>query len=341
MAIKLKKSPQKILIIKPSSLGDIIHSLPFLDAVKTTFPKAEIHWVVAKGLEGLLENHPMVSRLWIIKKDQWKNYRKIGETAAEIRGLFKGLKNESFDMVVDLQGLFRSGIITYATHSPIRIGFSEAREGSPIFYNYKVKGGKDIHAVDRYLKLALAIGCEPEIRFPLPLIIESEKVRTIKKELGAYAVIVPGARWRTKQWDAERFGKLASMLDIRTLVVGSGSDDEIARIIEGVSKGNALSLAGKTDITELVSIIRSARFVVSNDSGPMHIAAAAGIPIVAIFGPTNPIRTGPYGSRHVIVQSDIFCVPCYKKMCKTMMCMSDISVEKVYEAVKALAITGN
>lgn len=338
MAIKLKKIPKKILIIKPSSLGDIIHGLPFLDAVKTAFPEAEIQWVVAKGLEGLLENHPMVSRLWIIKKDQWKNYKKIGETAAEIRGLFPRLKAESFDVVIDLQGLLRSGLIAYATRSPVRIGFSEAREGSSYFYNYKVEGGRDIHAVERYLKLASFIGCGSDIRFPMPLVMETEKVKAIKKELGAYAVMVPGARWKTKQWDAEKFGKLASMLDIKTVVVGSAADDEIAGIIEGASNGKAVSLAGKTDLKELISIIRGARFAVSNDSGPMHIAAAANIPVVAIFGPTNPVRTGPYGSRHIIVQSDISCVPCYKKRCKAMKCMSGVSVEMVCKAVKELAI---
>lgn len=335
--ISIKKIPKKILVIKPSSLGDIVHGLPFLNAVKDTFPSAEIHWVVAKGLEGLLENHPMVKRLWVINKDQWKNLKKIKETASELKNLFKKLEDESYDIVIDLQGLLRSGLLTYTTHAPIRIGFKEAREGSSLFYTHKIKGGRGIHAVDRYLKIASAIGCEVEdVKFPMPLIKESENVKKLKENIGDYAVLVPGARWRTKRWRPASFGRLASMLDIKTVIVGSASDAEIAKGIEFCSGGKALSIAGDTNIKELISIIRNAMYVVTNDSGPMHIAAAFGIPVVAIFGPTNPVRTGPYGMKHIIVKSDIECAPCYKKNCKGMRCMDEISVEKVYGAVMSI-----
>lgn len=335
--ISIKKIPKKILVIKPSSLGDIVHSLPFLNVLKDAFPFAEIHWVVAKGLEGLLENHPMVKKLWIINKDQWKNLKKIKKTAAEFRNLFKELEDEFYDMVIDLQGLLRSGLLTYATRAPIRIGFKEAREGSTLFYTHKVRGEREIHAVDRYLKIASVIGCEIEgVCFPMPLIKESGNVNKLKKGIGDYAVIVPGARWRTKRWHPERFGELASMLNIKTVIVGSAYDADIARDVEIKSNGNALSMSGKTDIKELISIIRGARYVITNDSGPMHIAAAFGIPVVAIFGPTNPVRTGPYGRNNVIVKSDIECAPCYKKNCKSMRCMNGISVEEVYEAVMSI-----
>ncbi len=337
--IAIKKIPKKILIIKPSSLGDVVHSLPFLYAVKDAFPKAEIHWVIAKGLEGLLENHPMVKRLWIINKDQWKNLKNIDGTIREVRRLFKYLKDEAYDVVIDLQGLVRSGLLTYATRASVRIGFKEAREGSSLFYTHKVKGGKEIHAVDRYLKIASAIGCEiTGVRFPMPLVKESLEVRKLKDDMGNYAVIVPGARWKTKRWPPASFGSLASMLDIKTVIVGSSGDTGIAKGIEFCSGGKALSMAGNTSIKELISIIRNARYVVSNDSGPMHIAAAFGIPVVAIFGPTNPVRTGPYGKNHIIVKSDIQCAPCYKKNCKTIQCMDEISVEKVYTAVKGIVI---
>lgn len=335
--ISIKKIPKKILVIKPSSLGDIVHSLPFLNAVKDAFPSAEIHWVVAKGLDGLLENHPMVKKLWVINKDQWKNLKKIKETAIEIKGLFKKLEDESYDLAIDLQGLLRSGILTYATRASVRVGFKEAREGSRLFYTHKVKGGREIHAVDRYLKIASAVGCEIEdVKFPMPLIKESENVKKLKEDIGDYAVLVPGARWKTKRWLPANFGKLASMLDIKTVIVGSSSDTEIAKGIEFCSGGKALSIAGKTDIKELISIIRGARYAITNDSGPMHIAAAFGIPVVAIFGPTNPVRTGPYGRNHIIVKSDIKCAPCYKKNCKSVKCMDDVSVEKVYEAVMSI-----
>lgn len=336
--ITIKKAPKKILIVKPSSLGDIMHSLPFLQATKDTFPSSEIHWVITKGLEGLLEDHPLINKLYVIKKDQWKNLRKIKENIAEVRKLFKEL-NEAYDMVVDLQGLLRSGLLSYAAKAPIRVGFKEAREGSSFFYTHKVIGGEEIHAVDRYLKIAAAFGCKIEkTGFPMPPIKELEKAANLKKELGDYAVIVPGARWKTKIWHYERFGTLALMLDIKTVIVGSEADIEISKSIEDKSDGKALSIAGKTDIKELICIIRNARYVISNDSGPMHIASALGIPVVAIFGPTNPVRTGPYGDNHITLKSDISCSPCYKKSCKNIRCMDDISVEKVYDAINYITL---
>ena len=332
--VAIKKIPKKILIIKPSSLGDVVHSMPFLYAVKEAFPNAELHWLIAKGLEGMLEDHPMIKRLWIINKDQWKNLKKIKNTASEIMSLFKKLRDESYDITIDLQGLLKSGLLTYATRSPLRIGFKEAREASNLFYTHKIKGGSEVHAVDRYLKIAFAIGCRTEeVRFPMPLIKESETMKKLREDIGDYAVIIPGARWKTKKWSHNRFGEIASMLDIKTLIVGSASDIKISKLIENKSNGKALSIAGDTNIKELISIIRNARYVISNDSGPMHIAAAFGIPVVAVFGPTNPAKTGPYGNNHIIVKSDIPCAPCYKKDCKGMRCMDEISVEMVYKAI--------
>ncbi len=335
--INTKKIPAKVLIIKPSSLGDIVHSLPFLSAMNDAFPKAEIHWVVAKGLEGLLQNNPMVKKLWIIHKDQWKNLKKMRETIAEVKGLFKDLKTEKYDLAIDLQGLLRSGLLIKASHASARVGFKEAREGSRLFYTHAIKGGRDIHAVDRYLKIAAALGCEIDaVRFPMPLIKESEKVKKLKREAGKYAVIVSGARWETKRWAAGRFGKLAYMLNIKSIIVGSAADAKISKEIEAMSGGKAISMAGMTDMEELISIIRGARCVVTNDSGPMHIAAAFNIPTAAIFGPTNPVRTGPYGRNNLIVKSDVTCAPCYKRECKTIRCMESISIEQVYDAVKKI-----
>jgi heptosyltransferase-1 len=330
----LIKDPRKILIIKPSSLGDVVHSLPFLNAIRTCFPKAEIHWVIAKGLEGLLEGHPMVNKLWIINKDAWKKIKNVKGTISEFNVLFKELKKEKFDLVVDLQGLLRSGVLTAATGAPVKVGFKEAREGSKIFYTHKVEGGRDIYAVDRYLKIADFLGCDiTDIRFPFPLHFKSSIITNYSLPED-YAVIVPGARWKTKVWPSKKFGKLSSKLPIMTVIVGSKTDIDIANEIAALSKGKAISLAGKTDLKELIEVIRNARFMVSNDSGPMHIAAALGIPVFAIFGPTDPLRTGPYGKGHTVIREDIPCAPCFKRTCNDVRCMNSLSVEKVYEIIK-------
>ncbi|MCC6346958.1 MAG: glycosyltransferase family 9 protein, partial [Nitrospirales bacterium] len=303
--IPLGKSPRKILVVKPSSLGDIVHSMPFLQVMRETFPQAEIHWIVAKGLEGLIEGHPLIGKLWIIEKDHWKDLKRLGGTARELKSLFASLREEEFDLAVDLQGLLRSGILTRASRAPVRVGFSEAREGSTLFYTHRVRGGREVHAVDRYLKIASALGgTVRDVLFPLPPAEDSAEVRAIKSGAGDYVVIVPGARWKTKIWPAERFGRIASLLRERSIIVGSQADGERAKEIEALSGGKALSLAGMTDLRELIAVIRDARFVLTNDSGPMHIAAALGIPVVALFGPTNPVRTGPYGSNHLLITPD-------------------------------------
>jgi len=332
--LKLKKAPRKILIIKPSSLGDIVHSLPFLNALRDSFPRAEIHWIVAKGLEGLLEGHPMINKLWVINKDDWKRISGVRTTIKELRTLFKSLSAEKYDMVVDLQGLFRSGIIAKATGAPIRVGFKEAKEGSRLFYTHAVKGGKDVHAVDRYLEAARFLGCDiSDIEFPFPLSFNSFSSgrRQLPEE---YAVIIPGARWDTKRWPAERFGELASMLPLKSVIAGGETDTDVADIVVRSSAGKALSIAGKASLKELIKIIRGAKFVITNDTGPMHIAAALKVPVFAIFGPTNPARTGPYGSGHIIIRRDIRCSPCYKKRCKTVQCMEMIRVGEVSDAVR-------
>jgi lipopolysaccharide heptosyltransferase I len=333
--IKKIRKCKKILVVKPSSLGDVVHSLPFLNSLKTRFPNAEIHWVIAKGLEGLLECHPMVDKLIIINKDMWKKLSKATDTIKEVKQLFKDIRNEHYDLAVDLQGLFRSGIITMATRAPFRIGFSEAREGSSLFYTVKVQGGKDVHAVERYMKIAGALGCdEKDILFPFPLCDSGMKdLEAIRSGIKEYAVIVPGARWDTKIWPAGNFGRLASLLPLRSLVIGSKGDMDIAEKVVQTSQGKAISLAGKTNLRELIGIMRHARIVISNDSGPMHIAAGFKVPVVAIFGPTSPVRTGPYGKGHIVIKSDLKCAPCFKKHCGDLKCMQGITVDDVYEEI--------
>jgi len=333
--LKLKKPPRKILVIKPSSLGDVVHSLPFLNALSEGFPKAEIHWVIAKGLEGLLDGHPMISKLWIINKDDWKKITGVRTTIKELRSLFKSLKAEKYDLVVDLQGLFRSGILAKATGAPVRMGFKEAREGSRIFYTHAVKGGRDVHAVDRYLEIANFLGCDTsEVKFPFPLLFNYQPSAVGHELPMEYAVIIPGARWLTKRWPAERFGELASLLSVKSIIAGGKSDTGIADIVIRNSSGRALSAAGKTSLKELIEIIRGAKFIITNDSGPMHIAAALRVPVFAIFGPTNPLRTGPYGAGHIVIRKELECSPCYKKKCKTVKCMDLIRANEVADAIR-------
>lgn len=329
----LDKEPGKILVVKPSALGDIVHSLPFLRSVKKRFPRCLIHWVVARGLHEILEGHPLLDRLWVINKNEWKKLSRAKETARELRGLFSGLRAEGFDIAVDLQGLLRSGLIAMASGAGIRVGFNEAREGSTVFYTHRVRGGEDVHAVLRYLKIASFLGCEEDdVRFPFPPLPEIQPLLgPLPRE---YAVVAPSAGKEANRWPARRFGELALRLPVSTVVVSGKEDARVAQEVVESSRGKAVSLAGRTNLKELSALIKRAAFLVSNDTGPMHIAAAFGVPVFAVFGPANPAKTGPFGEIHTVIRRELDCSPCYrKKKCKDWKCMEEVTVDMVYDAV--------
>ncbi len=320
----------KILVVKPSSLGDVVHALPFLNALRSSLPGAEIHWVIARGLEGMLEGHPYVERLWVIDKEQWKRVSRLGATLSGLKALVQGLRAERYDLAVDLQGLLRSALITAFSGASLKAGFSDARELSPLFYDLKTRGGGDIHAVDRYLKLAALLGMRTgEVLFPFPQVREDNGVR------GQYWVVVPGARWPSKRWPVEYFIEVVKALPMRAVIIGGRDDAGIAgRIVSALPEGTVVNLAGKTDLPRLLSVIKGASFMVSNDSGPMHIGAALSVPVYALFGPTSEVLTGPYGEGHHVFRAPIECSPCFRRTCRTMRCMRDLVPEEVAETIR-------
>ncbi len=323
----------KILIIKPSALGDIVHTLPFLNALHQRFPGAEIHWVVARGLHRFLEGHPMISKLWVMDKDAWKQPSRLHKSLPEMIRFVRTLAAEQFDVSIDLSGLLRSGLITWAAGAGEKLGFSDSDEGSPFFYTKKIRGGRNIHAIDRYLKLAELMGCDiAPVRHPMPPCpVDVPGFAFLPEE---YCIIAPSAGKEANRWPAERFGQLAARLPVPSVVISNGADAPIVDEVVAAGKGRAISMAGKTGLKELVTLISRAGFFVSNDTGPMHIAAALGIPVFALFGPANPTRTGPYGSGHKIIRKEMSCAPCYRQRpCSHWRCMEDLSVNKVLEAI--------
>lgn len=320
-----RPQPKRILIVKPSSLGDVVHGLALLDRISECFPQAEIDWVVARGLEGLLEDHPLITRLWVIDKDKWKRLSSIGGMLSELGNISTSMKARQYDLTIDIQGLFRSGVIAWLSGGKIRLGLGDAREGSQLFYTHVTTPTGPKHAVDRYLDVARHIGCPAtEVRFPL--LIEPYDL----EHSGQYAVIVPGARWQTKRWPPRRFGELAASLPMQSFIVGSQGDAWLADTVARNSKGMARSLAGKTTLKELASVLNGASFVVTNDTGTMHMAAGLQRPVIAIFGPTDPNKTGPYGSMHSVLTKSIPCSPCRKKdHCPELHCMNAVTVDDV------------
>lgn len=330
----------RILIIKPSSLGDVIHALPFLKAIKDSFHDSVIDWVISRNLKGLLDGNPLINEIITIDKDSWKDIRSLKKTSRELLNLRDNLKRRHYDMVIDLQGLLRSGVISLFASSPVRIGFDDAREGSKYLYNKTVSVSGVSHAVDKNLEVARAIGAEINaIEFPLYIDKRAkEKVNGITDGIKGYIIIFPSARWQTKRWPVENFAELISETPIPCIIAGSKSDISIAKKISELSLKRPLNLCGKTDLKELVALISDAKMVISGDTGPMHIAVALNVPVIALFGPTDPVRTGPYGwqydNKMKVIRSKVSCSPCFRKRCKNTICMNDISVEMVLKEVK-------
>ena len=335
------KKTIKVLIIKLSSIGDVVHTLPALYSLRKGFEKkgvnARIDWLVEEAASTILKGHPMIDNLIVVKRGWLKNYSENKKTSAL-------LAKEGYDMVIDFQGLLKSGVWVHLSRGKKRLGFSNARELSHFFLNEKLPA-YDIekHAVERYLELAAhAGGARWAVRFPMDTAAAKKSVEAKLKENGVedgFFVLVPRARWATKMWSDEKFADLARRIIKKTsltavLAGGPGDRKGLEPLRESIGH-KAVNMAGLTDLKELWAMAALSEFVVTLDSGPMHIAAASGAPVVALFGPTAPWRTGPWGAGHSIVRKGLECSPCFKKNCTEPRCMEGITVDEVMAAVQA------
>ncbi len=333
--IQFSTPPRDILIIKPSAIGDIVHALPVLALLRRKWPEAKISWLVASSCASLLEGHPDLHE--VIRFDR----RRFGEgwrnlaAAAGLFGFTRALHHRQFDLVIDLQGLFRSGWLAARTGAHRRVGPAEARELGWIFYTDRIATGfPNVQAVDQYLAIAegLGLGRSPvEFRFPT-----NDEDRRFVAELippeSRYAVFLPGTNWETKRWPPEKFAACVAPLreryGLQSIVAGGPGDTVLASQIPG-----ARDLTGKTNLRQLVALLERAALVIANDTGPMHIAAALGRPLVSMYGPTSPFRTGPYRRLNTVVQLEIPCSPCYGRHCSHTSCMNKLEASAILEAV--------
>ncbi|MFZ0034316.1 MAG: glycosyltransferase family 9 protein [Sedimentisphaerales bacterium] len=301
----LRMAARNILLIKPSSLGDIVLALPALSALRRSFPEAKISWFVRPEFAPLLKNHPDLTEVILFDRKflgkAWYHPRAF----ASLVSLIWRLNRSRFDAVIDLQGLFRTAIFAWLSGCKKRFGMANAREFGHIFYTHKVAQDKDcIHLVDYYLKIVRAAGaCETQVQFSLPIDYSAaDAVNRLLKtngiKLNDYAVFVPTSAHEGKCWPVERFAALADKVsrEFHLSIIATGAASEKDAVEELKSRANVpiANFAGATSISELVALLKTARLVVSNDTGPGHIAAALGVPVVLIFGPTNPARVHPY-----------------------------------------------
>jgi heptosyltransferase I len=325
------QSPQSILIIKPSAIGDIVHALPVLPRLRRKWPRAKLSWLVTPACASVVERHPLIDQVILFQRKRFGRGWYNPAAMLDLGGFLIELRRRKFDLVIDLQGLFRSAWVSLASGAPRRVGFANARELAPIFYTDRVEcSWENDHAVERYLKITSYLGC-PNGSVEFSFAVDDEDRRFIEQAIPAgekFAVLMPGTNWATKRWPVERFAALVQPLrdrfGLETVVAGAAADRTLARQIPA-----KFDLTGKTNLRQIVALLERAALVVANDTGPMHMAAALGVPLVTPYGPTAPNRTGPFQRMDSVIRLNLPCSPCYSRTCSHRSCMQWLEIDFV------------
>jgi heptosyltransferase-1 len=366
--------PGRILIVKLSSIGDVVQSLPVAAALRRRFPSAYLAWAVEPAAAEVLTGNPHLDGVLIVGGEGEIREPETAPGAGArpwflpalsspllLRGALRPL---AFDVTLDLQGLLKSAAVAYLSGARERIGYRSLREAAFLLNNRRiVPDRRDVHAVESYLDFAEALGAAREpVEFTIAI---SEYDRSVVDGLlgaaGApfdsapfgfaqgkqggrccptLAALIPGARWESKLWPAGRFAAVADALaeefGLRSVVVGGEGDAGLAAEIAAVSRAPVVDLTGRTTLKQAAEVFRRCRVTIGNDTGPLYLSSAMGTPTVAVFGPTDSRRLGPYGDGHAKVVADVPCAPCRNRRCRPLKCMAAIETERVVAAARAL-----
>ncbi len=362
----------KILLIKLSAVGDVVHTIPILNKLRRRYPAAQLDWLVTAPIAELLRHHPAITNVIEFAREEWSAPWRLAPFANYAR-LAKTLRATRYDLVVDLHGQFRTAVLTLATGAPVRIGFDRprasvwnasvrqfpaearkhawqgAREGSWLAYTHHIPVPTlELHAIDRYLNIGPLLGLDQrpaDFSFPIPA-AASARIETLLRQHGIgdaqLLTLAPGTVWETKHWGSGKFAEVARHFmrkGFAVTLIGSRRErpvcDEVARLAPG-----ATNIAGETTLSELAALIRRSAICVTNDSGPMHLAVALDRPVVSIFGPTDPVWIGPYRRRNAVLQADLPCAPCYLRQLSRCThahaCMQQVPARAVIERMESL-----
>jgi lipopolysaccharide heptosyltransferase I len=366
------KAFQRILLIKPSAVGDVLHTLPVLVKLRARYPKARIDWLLTPAIAELVRHHPALSHALLFPRHECASLWRSWTAAARLVRMLACLRQTRYDLVIDLHGQFRSAVFTLATGAPTRIGFDRprraarrasrpltaaayrhgwtgTREGAWLAYSHHIPlPTLDAHAVDRYLWLSELLGFDdgpPDLSLPVPppSVAAVDELLAQHGQLGRpLAVLVPGTVWETKRWHVEGFSQVARhLLGTGRAVVLAGAAREQARC-QAVAQAapGACNLAGRTTLSQLAALLDRATICVTNDSGSMHLAVALDRPVVSIFGPTDPLWVGPYGRPGAVVRANLPCAPCYLRRLRACpnghACMNEVAAPAVIARLEAL-----
>lgn len=353
----------RILLVKLSSFGDVIHALPTLEALRNLYPHGQIIWLVEEAFVPLIAGHPALDEVWGVPRVRLGQEMGRDQVLRLLR-LLRRVRASRFDLVIDLQGLLKSALWVALARSPRKVGYDRTRELSYLPLTERMPPyDPEAHAVWRYLNVARHLGTPPTLPrfrlglkpiFPEALIqarvganlvfargdgrTQGSPLQTTYAFDNKLAVLHPGARWPSKIWPAAHWAELADRLirekDLAVVITGSAADRELADQIITRMREQALNLAGRTSLPELAGVMQKARLAITADTGPMHLAAALGTKVVAIFGPTSPGRTGPFGEGHRVVRLGLSCSPCFQRHCPEPRCLLELAPDAVLAAVE-------
>jgi heptosyltransferase-1 len=313
--------PESLLVVRLGAMGDIIHTLPAVTALRNALPDARIGWIVEERWAELLcaqncarsgprsLSRPLVDFVHTVNTKAWRKSLLSRETRRQASSALREVRDLKYEVAVDFQGALKSAVITRCSGARNIVGLERPRETQArILYSRRVATNKD-HVIEQYHSLAEGVAGRtlPVPAVELPHDDQAEADMTTKfagLEEKEFVIITPGAGWGAKQWPPERYGAVASALakDGLTVIINYGpGEQELAQAVEAASNGNAHLIS--FSIAELIALTRRARLFIGGDTGPLHLAAALQIPVIAIFGPTDPARTGPYGTKSILLRN--------------------------------------
>jgi len=328
-----------ILVIKLSAIGDVIHTLPAVHALRQNNPGAKITWIVEKPSYNLLTNNPDIDQIIVFEKPKFKTLSGLIHNGPAFT---RHLRERRFDLVVDFQGLFKSAAISLLSGAANKVGYCDMRELSHLISRPLCGPNSKGHVIERYLDVVRELGGNVDkIVFPISISEnEEQRAEALLSEARInpgepFVVLVPGTNWATKCWPPEHYAKLIDLLEeagYRCVLAGGPAESDIAEQIVKLSSAGPANLTARTSLKELAHIFKRSRAFVGGDTGPMHLAVAVGTPAVTLFGPTDPARNGPYQGKNVILQVDRECKNCWKRRCDKR-CLEMIQPFQVFDGV--------
>lgn len=304
-------APQRILLIRPSALGDVCRTVPVAASLRRAFPGARIEWLVQAEFADAIRAHPAVDAVVPFERRGMTRGSFVGGAGWKRLGaLVRRLREARYDLVIDCQGLARSGLFSVMTGARARVGYSNAEELASWAYTMRVDAPREWHTVDRMLALVGALGVEPvrDLRLVVPQEDRDAAPEWVMRE--RYAVVAPSSRWEAKRWPSDRFARVAAALleagvVERVAVVGSESERDQCAAVLGVGDRRVEDLVGRTGVGGLMAVIERAAIVIANDSAALHMAVGFDRPMVGLFGPTRIDLVGPYGRARDVIQAAV------------------------------------